>query len=592
MSRLFNNLFEIGHFPDLWKIAHVSAIYKRSGPKTSKCNFRPISILPTLSKIYESVLHDRLLKHCIENDIITEKQAAYLKGDSTVSQLLYIVHNIRQNWGNNKITQGLFLDVSSAFDKVWHNGLLAKLAQIGVEDIFHDTIRSYLSGRRQVVVVDGQKSDTLKVESGVPQGSRLGPLLFIIYMNDIVSDIESDILIFADDTSLMASGTDPAITAAQLNRDLVRISNWAKVWKVTFNGSKSKDIIFSNKMLNNSPPIIFDDVVIERVNCHRHLGLYLTSNLDWGEQVHQICLRANRKLAVLRSVKLLRRQTLDLLYKLTVRSVIDYALPVYHKNLKQTEIARLENLQYRAAKVVTGALHFTSREKLNAELGWETISQRGDFLGLNVFHKIHLHETRPLIRNCMPKLDIERKFELRSKGGYIPFKNYGNKFKTSFFPHISGLWNSLPKNVQCKNIEDFKTHTKKEMKPPRHKHFSRGDKLGNSLLTQIRVGRSYLNEHKFTIGHSESPECLCHFKTESPQHYFLDCFLYLPERQTLFTLIEHYVPNFTTWTKKKKLDLILRGINVDNPDLLSLNTTLTKAVQNFIAKTNRFSMPD
>ena len=88
----------------------------------------------------------------------------------------------------------------------------------------------------------------------------------------------------------------------------------------------------------------------------------------------------------------------------------------------------------------------------------------------------------------MPKLDIERKFELRSKGGYIPFKNYGNKFKTSFFPHISGLWNSLPKNVQCKNIEDFKTHTKKEMKPPRHKHFSRGDKLGNSLLTQIRVG--------------------------------------------------------------------------------------------------------
>ena len=130
------------------------------------------------------------------------------------------------------------------------------------------------------------------------------------------------------------------------------------------------------------------------------------------------------------------------------------------------------------------------------------------------------------------------------------------------------------------------------MEPPRHKPFSRGDKLGNSLLTKKRVGRSFLNEHKFKIGQSESPECLCHFKTESPQHYFLDCFLYLPERQTLFTLIEHYVPNFTNGTKKKKLDLILRGINVDNPDLLSLNTTLTKAVQNFIAKTNRFSMPD
>ena len=135
-------------------------------------------------------------------------------------------------------------------------------------------------------------------------------------------------------------------------------------------------------------------------------------------------------------------------------------------------------------------------------------------------------------------------------------------------------------------------YTKKELKPAKYKHFSSGTKYGNTLLTRIRVGRSFLNEHKFTIGLTDSPECLCHFRSESPQHYFLDCFQYLLERQTLFTLIEHYVPNFTNWTKKKKLDLILRGINVDNPDLLSLNTTLTKAVQNFITKTNRFSTPD
>ena len=130
-------------------------------------------------------MHDRLLKHCMENNIISDKQAAYLKGDSTVSQLLYIVHNIRKNWGEKKITQGLFLDVSSAFDKVWHSGLLAKLSQIGVEDKFNDILSSYLSDRKQIVVVDGQKSDILDVKAGVPQGSRLGPLLFIIYMNDI-----------------------------------------------------------------------------------------------------------------------------------------------------------------------------------------------------------------------------------------------------------------------------------------------------------------------------------------------------------------------------------------------------------------------
>ena len=589
MSRLFNNLFETGHFPDLWKIAHVTAIYKRSGPKTCKSSFRPISILPSLSKIYESVIHDRLLKHCMENNVITEKQAAYLKGDSTVSQLLYIVHNIRTNWTNNKITQGLFLDVSSAFDKVWHNGLLAKLNQIGVEGTFLDTIQSYLAERKQVVVVDGVKSETLKITAGVPQGSRLGPLLFIIYMNDIVDDIESDILIFADDTSLMASGIDPAETVQQLNRDLVKISSWAKKWKVLFNAKKSKDIIFSKKCLNNSPPLLFNDTVIDRVNTHKHLGLYLTSNLDFSFQVNEVCLKANRKLAVLRSVKMLSRQTLDVLYKLTVRSVIDYALPVYYKSLKQTDIARLENIQYRAGKIVTGALHYTSKEKLNLELGWETIIDRGNLLSLSIFHKIHLHETRPLIRKFMPKLDIDRINFTRSKGGYIPFKPKDNKFNTSFFPNTLKLWNNLTKEIQCKDVHEFKLSVKKEIKPSRYKHFSRGNKFANTLLTRIRVGRSFLNQHSFTIGHSDSPECSCHHKFESPEHYFLQCFLYSQERQTMFDLFEHYIPNFPNLNRKRKLDIILRGINIDNEEFTYLNITLTKAVQNFIISTKRFT---
>ena len=235
MSRLFNNLFETGYFPNLWKLAHVTPIFKRNGSKTEKTNYRPILILPTLSKICESVMHDRILKHCTENNIISEKQAAYLKGDSTVSQLLYIVHKIRLNWEHKKITQGLFLDVSAAFDKVWHNGLLAKLLQIGIGGSLFDTLKSYLSDRKQVVVVDGNKSNFADVKSGVPQGSRLGPLLFIIYMNDIIQDIESDILLFADDISLFAAGSDPAETAAILNRDLEKISIWAEKWKVQFN---------------------------------------------------------------------------------------------------------------------------------------------------------------------------------------------------------------------------------------------------------------------------------------------------------------------------------------------------------------------
>ena len=328
--------------------------------------------------------------------------------------------------------------------------------------------------------------------------------------------------------------------------------------------------------------------MIDRVNTHKHLGLFLTSNLDFSFQVKELCLKANRKLAVLRSVKMLSRQTLDILYKLTVRSVIDYALPVYYKSLKQTDIARLERLQYKAGKIVTGVLHFTSKEKLNLELGWETIVDRGNMLSLNIFHKIHLHETRPLVRTCMPKLDIDQSQITRSKGGYIPFKPKDDKFNTSFFVNTLKLWNNLPRIIQHKDVHDFKISVKIHIKPPRYKHFSRGNKFANKLLTQIRVGRSDLNQHKFTIGHVDSPECSCHSKFESPEHYFLQCFLYSLERQKLFSLIEHYVPNFPRLNQKLKLDVLLRGVEPDNEEFTNLNTTLTKAVQNFIMSTKRF----
>ena len=185
----------------------------------------------------------------------------------------------------------------------------------------------------------------LEIQAGVPQGSRLGPILFLIYINDIVKDIESEILLFADDCSLLAMGNDPNETAEILNRDLIKISNWANMWKVKFNASKTKDIIFSNKVLNNSPPLVFNDEFITRVNTHRHLGVFLTSNLNWSVQVNDVCFRANRKLSVLRHVKMLKRSTLDLLYEITVRSVRDYVLLVYAYTLKLTEHARLDSIE-------------------------------------------------------------------------------------------------------------------------------------------------------------------------------------------------------------------------------------------------------
>ena len=141
--------------------------------------------------------------------------------------------------------------------------------------------------------------------------------------------------------------------------------------------------------------------------------------------------------------------------------MIDYALPVYANNLKLTELARLDRLQHKAGKLVCGALHYTRRVKLNNELGWETFQQRIDFLGLCLFHKIHLHETRPLVRNCLSKLDYAKKYPTRSKVGYSPYPYFGQKYSNSFFPYMAKLWNNLDISTQIMQLPDFKLQLKK-----------------------------------------------------------------------------------------------------------------------------------
>ena len=190
--------------------------------------YRPIALLPTLSRAAEAIIHNRLSAHLTENSIITERQSAYVKGDSTIQQLLYIINLIRKSWTKGCITQGIFLDVSAAFDKCWHKGHLAKLKQAKIENSCYNLFESYLSNRVQCTVVDGVKGVFKEIKAGVPQGSKLGPILWLLYVNDIINGIESEILLFADDTCCFASGIDPAETALIINRDLELINNWAR----------------------------------------------------------------------------------------------------------------------------------------------------------------------------------------------------------------------------------------------------------------------------------------------------------------------------------------------------------------------------
>ena len=526
------------------------------------------------------------MNHCTDHNLITDRQAAYISGDSTINQLLTLVHKIQKSWTENNLTQAAFLDIHAAFDKVWHAGLIAKLKQVGVEDKALKLFESYLEGRHQVVVIDGVKSNIESIKAGVPQGSRLGPLLFLIYINDIIEDIESEIFIFADDTTIAASGKTPELTSNKLNRDLIKIKQWSDKWKVTFNAKKSKEMIFSKHTYLNTAPLKFNNINIDRVTIHKHLGVHLSSNLDWSEQLKRVCLKANQKIGVLKHIKLLQRHTLDVLYKIIVRSVLDYGLPIYFNSLSLSDKERLERIQYNAAKLVTGALPCTSRVKLYEELGWETIQQRADFLGLTLYHKIHLGQTRPLIRSNMQPRELTT---TRSSGDYTPFKYKTARFSKTYFPYFTKQWNTLHKDLKNLALSDFKNNLKCKIKPHKYKHFSRGHKQSCTLLTQIRLGQSNLKVHQFKIGVSDTTECSCGHKFENPEHFIAQCPKYAEERQILYDRMLQFIPNFKRLPQIRQCQILVFGYQPTDPELIKINTKIMKYTQSFIQHSKRFS---
>ena len=583
ISDLLNTVFSSGCYPKIWKLSHITPILKK-GNKAEKSNYRPISILPTLSKITESVLHKRLLRHLLSNNIITKHQAAYLPADSTAQQLLSMIHLIKTAMSSNNIAQGVFLDVSAAFDAVWHRGLLAKLEQINISGPAYQLFNSYLTDRKAVTVIDGHKSTELPLLAGVPQGSRLGPLLFIIYINDIVTDLESTPFLYADDTTLIATASNTYETTNILNRDLAKIYNWSLTWKVTFNASKSKDIIFSKSLLPSHPTILGLQF-IERVHLHKHLGLYITSNLTWDKHIESVVKKVNLKLSIMWSVKDLSRQCLDILYKLHVRSSIDYAISVFGPSLTNSQIQTLDNLNYRAARLVTGALKFTSSEKLLNELGWESTRKRIDYLCLTQFYKIFHRQTTPLVHECLPPL-LNSNYPTNRTFQHYPFMS--SFFVNSYFPFSIKLWDQLEPDLRYEpDFTVFKLKLKEKLKPTKFKHYHVGFKFPNTLHTQLRLGRSALNCHLFPIGLSLTKSCYCG-NTETLQHFLLDCKLYDQARGKLFQKLEGLLEKKPSqYTKQALIQILLCGEKPHLPDKYVHNKHIFYAVQTFICRTKR-----
>ena len=262
LRTIFQSCLDNGKFPSEWKKANVVPVFKKNNKEELK-NYRPISLLPVSSKIFERLLYDSMFKFFTENNLISLNQSGFKPGDSCVNQLLSITHQIFKSLDNGHEVRSVFLDMYKAFDKVWHKGLIFKLWQNGISGNLLSTLTDFLTLRKQRVVLNGQLSSWSNIESGVPQRSILGSLLFLIYINDLSEGLTTNAKLFADDVWLFSVVDNINLSTTNLNSHLSKINAWASQWKMTFNpdlNKQAQEVIFSRKIRKTSqPPLTFNN---------------------------------------------------------------------------------------------------------------------------------------------------------------------------------------------------------------------------------------------------------------------------------------------------------------------------------------------
>ena len=250
LSIIFNTSFATGIFPEKLKVAKVIPIHKKDS-KLECSNYRPISLLSNIDKILEKLMHNRLMKFLTEQKILYLKQFGFRKNFSTAHPIINLIDSIENAFDQNKFACGVFIDLKKAFDTVDHEILLKKLWHYGIRGIANDWFKSYLTNRMQYVSINNIPSDLLKVNFGVPQGSVLGPLLFLVYINDLHNSIRfSSPFHFADDTGLLNIQDSMHAINRTLNKDLRELSFWLNANKIALNVAKTEIILFKASKKN------------------------------------------------------------------------------------------------------------------------------------------------------------------------------------------------------------------------------------------------------------------------------------------------------------------------------------------------------
>jgi exonuclease III len=597
LSKLLNKSFTLAKVPKIWKEANICPIFKKTD-RTKVENYRPISLLSCVGKIQERIVYRHLYKYLTKNNLLTWKNSGFKELDSAINQLLYITNNIHKALESGKEICMVFLDVSKAFDRVWHSGVLNKLRCMGIEGRLFDWFCDYLSDRKIRVVVNGQKSEWLRPNAGVPQGSILGPLLFLVFINDITLNIESNINLFADDTSLMEIIENYVDSYAKLNRDLYRLSTWANKWLVTFNANKTVYIKISRKVNVTPKPILYlNGEIIKEVSTHKHLGLTFNQTLTWSDHIKLLSSKAAQCVGLLRRIcRDVPRECLEILYKYMIRPLLEYG-DVIFDGTADIHLKKLEDVQRQAALACTGAYRHTKHDILLDELGWPPLALRRKNHRMSQMYKIQMGLAPTYLTNSCPPLTKDRTtYNLRSGMNITSPQIRTSTYQNSYFPNSIKEWNTLDPNLRtAQSLSAFRDRQKKAVNS-KYKtnplfHHSNGQEAINH--TRIRLGLSGLASQRFDYNHIDSPKCTrCPSQNEDPVHFFLMCPAFEDDREDLIRNVcdilnqnDIQIDLGAPYLGEEFVEMLLKGTPLVNE---VENKKILKIAQTYIKNTHRF----
>ena len=437
LCKIFKSSLETGIVPLDWKRAIIAPVYKK-GPKSKPSNYRPISLTCIASKLMEHIIVSNLMTYFDKYNILSSYQHGFRSRRSCETQLISFTQELFDNLELGKQTDVIVMDFSKAFDKVDHHKLCHKLKNLGVNSKVNNWIKSFLNNRSQRVAVEGQLSSELPVMSGVPQGSVVGPCLFLAYINDLPDSLKSRARLFADDTIIyltIASEND----AQKLQNDLKSLECWEHDWAMEFNPDKCEVLRITRKKKPTIFPYSLHNSVLKTTDNAKYLGVTISQDLNWSKHINNISTKAKNTLRFIkRNVKTRNTKVKEAAYNTYVRPQLEYCSIVWHPWQKHLAYM-VESTQRAAARYVCNNYDYASSvTQMLLNLQWKTLEQRRVHNSVVFLYKIHHH---------LVYVDHNHLVPTRNLNFLIP-QSRTQYHSNSFFPRSIRYWNSLSGYVQ------------------------------------------------------------------------------------------------------------------------------------------------